>query len=366
MPDTSSRAFQLIRKAFLIAFATTLITLVIPGWVAHRAGIFDERSMAEHITPRLGSPLRDQLSLYQKHREDADRKLVQIDDAFVGSGQLTNEQISALNAQYIVAERLQNATPPVKFLPFYLSSAMLLWVLSLTPLAWLALLFYPGASPFESLRYSEVLGAGLLAYVSYQWTVWMRYFVLGNSGRKVVGFANYDVSHAGFWLQEINTVLFWLLLSSVCFQWLHFSSTIAKHRAYTAVTLTSVTNGVSNVFLRWQLTSLMLVLSFLPFTTFYWDLIVHAKDGRFLPAAIILHTLWAVAWIIVSIPLFRSWSEWRTFKAQVLERALVGDTSADVIRVLEASEPIGDWSKVISGALTTLSFGAPLLKALLS
>ena len=51
----------------------------------------------------------------------------------------------------------------------------------------------------------------------------MRYFVLKNNGRKVIGFANYDISHAGFWIQEAQTVLFFALLSGVCFQWLEFA-----------------------------------------------------------------------------------------------------------------------------------------------
>ncbi len=104
------------------------------------------------------------------------------------------------------------------------------------------------------------------------------------------GEANYDVSRVAFWLQELNTVLFRLLLSVVCFQWLRFAGTLSHMKPESHATLTSATGCVSDVFLRWRLTSLLVALSFFPFTTFYWDLVVHAKDTRFLPAAIILHT----------------------------------------------------------------------------
>lgn len=193
--DIESKVFYLIRKAFLIAVATTVIGLLVPGFSAYEEGIFDAESMINHAAPMLEPKVQEQLRHYQQLKSGAEQKLLEINKIFMAQGPLTNEQIAALTAQRTVAEQLAQANPPVTFLPFYLSSAMLLWVLSLTPLAWLALLLYPGRSAFDSLSPFQVVGTGLLAHVSYQWTVWMRYFVLKNNGRKVVGFANYDISH---------------------------------------------------------------------------------------------------------------------------------------------------------------------------
>lgn len=166
-------------------------------------------------------------------------------------------------------------------------------------------------------------------------------------------------------MQEFNTILFWLLLSVVCFQGLRLAKSLG-HAKQESAPLTKVAGCLSDMFLRWQLTSLMLALSFFPFTAFYWDLVVRSKDARFLPAAIILHVMWSIAWVIISVPLFQAWSRWRAFKTLALENALKSQTTKDVTEALAAAEPIGDWAKAISGTLTTLSFAAPLMKALLS
>jgi hypothetical protein len=212
------------------------------------------------------------------------------------------------------------------------------------------------------LKTGQALSAGLLVYVSYQWTVWTRYFVLKNNGRKGIGFANYDVSHAGFWVQEFQTVLFFACLSIVCFQWLEFAGRMTRVTQENTGTLKNVTELVSKMFLRWQLTSFLLALSFFPFTAFYWEQVVHVKDMRFLPAAIIPHSIWAASWIVISVPLFVAWSNWRAYKIALLEHIVAGSSGDAIIKTLEAAEPIGVWAKALSATLTLVSFAAPFLK----
>jgi hypothetical protein len=363
--DLSYSAFKVIRKAFGIAVITTFIGLILPGIVAYTDGVFDSESMARQITPRLPQPLRDSIEKYQTLKAAAERKLYEIKTQFVTGSQLTPEQITSLNSQRLVAERLASAPPPVTFLPFYLSSGMLLWVTALTPLAWLALIFYPGSSPFKFLHPARVIITGIILHVCYQWTVWTRYFVLKSKGRKVIGFANYDVSHGGFWVQELETILFWLLLSMICFQWLEH----AQRSTPTGIdcqSMPALADRVSTSFLRWQSTSLLLALGFIPFTAFYWDLVVNAHDMRFLPAAIILHVLWFSAWSVTSIPLFLSVSGWRKFKTHKISEAMDSGGAESIVQSFDAAEPVGDWAKVLSAALTALSFMAPLAKAILS
>jgi hypothetical protein len=112
--------------------------------------------------------------------------------------------------------------------------------------------------------------------------------------------------------------------------------------------------------------SLLLALSLFPFTTFYWSLIVESHDLRFLTAAIILHVIWVVVWIIITTPLYQSLLRWRQFKIAIFDEILADNAPEAKLKVLEAAEPIGDWAKVISASLTALSFLAPILKAVIS
>jgi hypothetical protein len=194
----------------------------------------------------------------------------------------------------------------------------------------------------------------------------VRYFVLQNNGRKVIGFANYDVSHAAFWFQECHTILFWILMSMVAFQWLAVADLTSGRTHAEEETLSQVTSDLSKGFFQWHLTSLLLALSFFPFTTFYWDLIVISHDLRFLTAAIILHAMWLVVWAIISTPLFQSWKRWQEFRIKTFEEILGGKADGVSLETLNAAEPIGDWAKAISASLTALSFLGPLLKAIFS
>ena len=127
-------------------------------------------------------------------------------------------------------------------------------------------------------------------------------------------------------------------------------------------TLKHVVELLSKTFSRWQLTSLLLTLSFFPFTGFYWEQVVHIKDMRFLPAAIILHTIWATPKAAISAPLCGMALAWERTKSCLL-RADIAESDGDgIIKVLEAAEPIGDWAKALSAALTALSFIGPFLK----
>lgn len=365
MAEFTGSAYSIIRRGFVIAVFTTVIGLILPGIVAYRQGIFDEEAMSKHMTPKLPIEEQREIEHYRTTKAFAKEKLAQIDSIFASQQVLTSAQVTALKTQRAVAQELATAHPPVTFLPFYLSSGMLTWVLTLTPLAWLALLFYPGRGPFEHLNPLRTVSTALLGYVAYQWTVWTRYFVLQNNGRKVIGFANYDVSHAAFWFQELHTVLFWLLMSMVVFQWLEAANADRRRAHQQNPTLDWLSNDLSGTFLRWQLTSLLLALSFLPFTTFYWNLIVLSHDLRFLPAAIILHVIWLVVWIIITTPLYQSLRRWRQFKITIFDEILTGNAPEVQLKVLEAAEPIGDWAKVTSASLTAFSFLAPILKAVI-
>ena len=76
-----------------------------------------------------------------------------------------------LNAQRAVANQVWPRIRSASFLAFYLEFGDVVMGADVTPLAWLALLFFPGSRPFESLKIGRVLTAGFLIYVSYQWTV---------------------------------------------------------------------------------------------------------------------------------------------------------------------------------------------------
>jgi hypothetical protein len=169
----SSKAFYMIRRGFIVAVVTTLIGLILPGITAYKEGIFDEESMSKTMASKLPPEEQKDIEHYRVTKIAAKEKIQEIDSIFASTQILSNDQVSSLNAQLSIAHRLVSADPPVGFLPFYLSSGMLTWVFTLTPLAWLALVFLPRKKSFRSTPNQQSNGLRIA------WVCWLSMDCLG-------------------------------------------------------------------------------------------------------------------------------------------------------------------------------------------
>jgi hypothetical protein len=110
--------------------------------------------------------------------------------------------------------------------------------------------------------------------------------------------------------------------------------------------------NLSALFLYWQMCSIILAGAFLPYTVFFWTYVISFGDQRYLPHAVIMHGLWGVSWLLISLPLGWTWYQWKV-RYRLRAQARKGEMMAPPIHSLNV---VGS----LIGAL--LAFGLPFLQ----
>ena len=123
---------------------------------------------------------------------------------------------------------------------------------------------------------------------------------------------------------------------------------------------------LSVTFLYWQICSVVLGLSFLGFTDFSWREVIVFGDKRYLVQAIVYHSLWALTWIFISLPLFITWYCWHSIKTRAVSALVLEPSLANINREIALKtmdlHPIGTWNFTATGIIALLSLAAPLIK----
>jgi hypothetical protein len=122
------------------------------------------------------------------------------------------------------------------------------------------------------------------------------------------------------------------------------------------------------LFLQWQVCSIVLAGAFLPYTFFFWSYVIELRDNRYLAHALIMHGLWGVSWLLISLPLAWTWYEWNT---RYKLRASIAATRPDFDKTqehstLELGSLLGSWNVMGSLAGVVLAFGYPILKEVIN
>jgi len=252
---------------------------------------------------------------------------------------------------------------------------MLVWVCQYACLGWLLVILAPYRSGMFHHRkdIAQFFLMTLLIYGVYEWTVWMRNFVLTNEKRLVYSFANWDICPSGFVMQEINTLIFAALLSLVWLNWLQYYNQCRGEKPpasdpYSGITDTQIHDNLLKTYIHWQLCSVALALGFISFTSGFWTIIIHEHDMRYLVAALTIHLLWAVSWLIISLPLLTRWYRWYLIKSNAI-RALWETDNVDLaakefrLSLIKESNPFSVLSFSASGAISIISFIFPVIQA---
>ncbi len=217
----------------------------------------------------------------------------------------------------------------------------------------------------------KIVFAVIAIYPIYQGPVWLRNFVLSNEQRRVYSFANWDICHASFWMQEVNTLI-WLLL--IIFLWQRWLS-MYKHRTRELARevdappdMKSLTR-LSDTFLHWQISSVILAMGFMVFTGVFWDLVIGNRDRRYLIPAIVVHLIWALSWMLATMPLFATWQDFSRKKMHAMLAKSQGEVEGkDFVTDTEALEklsPVALWNGFGSAVTALLSFVFPIIHALI-
>jgi hypothetical protein len=356
--------------AVLILLASILLSLILPGVIAARNGVF----YADTMAPRLPLKARQLMSRHDSVMRTRRAQISALDSVLAARAHLGSTQ----GASDLVALRLQlrqqvdSARAPVAVIPFYLNPQMVLWPAIYTTLGWLLLLLRPRVRNARRTLAKpwQILALGSTTYVFYQWPLWLRNFVFNNQGRTVYAYPNFDIDRASFFVQELVIAGFCLMLAGVWLQWAQYyaitrRSSYVRHEDPIARALDPGSLArLARLFSEWQVASVVLGCGFIFFTNFFWNLVAGYKDQRYVISALNAHVLWALTWIMISLPLITTWRSWHeTRLAAIAELSRTEEKKAEtLLKLIQEARPFGQYASGAAALSAVASFLFPLLQ----
>jgi hypothetical protein len=383
-----SDPIKAISKAGLLALLGLILGLILPGLSHFELGTFSHDDVIKHLDGKVARwsaaqasrpdnlKLKDALASVKEFNDETDllKKNIAILDRQIAEDAPTsnlNETAQLLNIRRDLKAYLDGRKPAFYIRGFYPEpSTMFLWSIFYVSFFWLLFIFAPHVKIEQSLTSHVLMFFGLL--ILFRWPTWLRNTELGNIGRTVYTPANFDISAAGFIVQEANSALVvWCMLElflvwfSYLILWRKEAAALHSPRILGIDQMYFLVRVLSRQFIHWQICSLLLAIAFLPYTFLFWKYVIDFGDHRYTAHALITHALWGACWISISLPLAQTWYEWTVKQAisSYQVRDLDGlPQKAHVEKFPES--PIALWNAVTSLAIAGLTFGLPVIKAL--
>jgi hypothetical protein len=209
------------------------------------------------------------------------------------------------------------------------------------------------------------LGIGVL--LLFHMPNWFRNSELGNMGRTIYSYVNYDIDKQSFWLQELRGYLFSILLASFWaigeIQLRRITAkvnSIDKDVSFDSLALLAF--RVKRSFYQWQRDILLVLILFLPWTWFYWENITQHGDTRYMFAALVFHSFWIITIAIISSPFLMSrYIFWKLKTKLILSFANQSSTENNITLIKEI-EPYPKEQLFLSSIATVITLVSPLLQ----
>jgi hypothetical protein len=357
-----------------ILFAGILFGLFIPGVLYYFTGTFSSTNVANKL------PANEKL-LWEAHENNVKdlKESVRLLDARIADLALHGSPAKDVSALVEERSKLYSLLQAVKGqLPFhlngfYLGTLMFVWPIFYICISWLVFLFSP-KYPFRwKLRSRLLLFGG--TFVLYRWPTWVRnLYFLRNIERHVYVNGNWDISIPSFFVQESQAALACVLLVGLWIKWADFFPIWRAHVRNNLLIRNAEEKQTAEfgkqllaLFVHWQLCSVILAGAFVPYTYFFWNYVIDYGDKRYLAHALIMHGLWGVTWLLISLPLVWTWYEWNLryrLGAGIAHRR-GSPNDADEFKV-DVGSVVGSWNVVGSLVGAALTFGFPLIKEILT
>jgi hypothetical protein len=368
-------------RAGLILFAGILFGIFIPGYFYYRCNTFDQDGIAALLPsdPNLYPNPKQTWEAYKKTKDGLKNSVLAI-DARIATGADAVPNISTVNdisalveqrARLISALAALEANPPFHLAGFYLEPLMFMWPAFYTCLAWLIFILEPNYSRRRGIwRWVPVFWG---TFVLYRWPTWMRNVSpLRPIERHVYANGNWDISIRSFFVQEVQAVLACILLVAVWAVWVDFIPVWkAKVRECLAGDgsddrSAEFAESFVKLFVHWQICSIVLAGAFVPYTFFFWNYVIEYGDRRYLAHALIMHGLWGVTWLLISMPLASTWYEWNVRYRLKIQTKATPTKRDDRPSTVEMGTLIGSWNVMGSLVGAAVAFGFPIVKEILS
>jgi hypothetical protein len=374
----TSDPIRVATHAIGIALIAISLTLILRGYIAYSEGVFFETQLRQKIPTEA----QKQLNTFEELKKSREAEIKGIDillSDLLKDPSKADKVPGLLDARNQLITEVRSMDSPIKLQPFYLSDTMLLWTWLYMCLGWIIFLMKPKnvtvKQSFSALQKTLTITAML--FIAYRWPTWLRNFALGNEAQRVFAAANYSVSPVYFYTQEVIVFGLCFLIALIWRQWTLFylsrdvelKSEAAREDILEQAFSPVLVNRLSETFIRWQAVSVVLALAFLLYTNVFWQYVVKYKDQRYIVSAVIIHLLWGATWLIISLPLLRTWYSWYITRTKALAliptRASTENSVADVeIKALTEINPIPLWNIAGSSLTAIIAFLLPLLNPL--
>ncbi|HWD90330.1 MAG TPA: hypothetical protein VG367_19520 [Mucilaginibacter sp.] len=355
-------------KFILLIIASIIVGVFIPGFIHYNIHDFDKHDVFVHLDKeKQGVILRNQ-SL--KNRITI-RKKELISLLLDTSKKITPEQILTTDQAIKSLDEIekQSLDKSVVITDFYPdNNVLLLWPLLYFGLSTIIFFIVPRFEHKTSIK--SVLSVFLIFALLMRWPTWMRNLPIGTIGRFNFNTANFDISKTGFFLQEVQALISIFLLSIIICRWVSYARNLRKtllaHFNYTEAHALKMMRYIRIIYIEWQFSSLFLAIAFGFYSYYFWDLISNIKDYRFVPHAIIIHMVWAIAWIIISMPLIIMKNYRASFKEHFLALEANTPDSKEFEKIAINSvineDPISAQNKTITALISVITFALPIIK----
>jgi hypothetical protein len=360
-------------RALAVPIVAIVFTLILPGFIAVRGGVFFYATML----PKLPSAQRNLLAEFERSQAQRSTAITLIDTEIAQQTRNPATLSLLLESRNRMQRQIDVAVPPIAVIPFYLNPQMLLWAAVYTCLGWMALLVAPpGVLRLRRLVFSwKTLQLAVLTYVFYEWPLWARN-ALGGEGRVVYAFPNWDLDRGSFAMQEVIVAGFCFLLSVVWRQWFEYLKVVWRRdlsfhggHDHGAVLLDHRTaSSFAETFSRWAVASIVVTFGFIWLTALYWHLVGHLHDQRYLLSAILAHILWGITWIVISLPFINEWQFWNRTRTHALQTAASMQNTKEAgerVALLKEVQPVGALTLTLANVISFISFVLPILRAFL-
>jgi hypothetical protein len=350
-----------------------LLTLFFPGVVATRDKVFYD----SEVRAKLPAPASAALKGYEDRKLKLSESIAGIQKNLDSVTQVSQQGDLHFYAELLKEKREEAAqlAPPAYAIGFFLSPQMLLWPAIYAALGSL-LVCFPNSKrhPLHAVARWRTLLLGAFIYLYYEWPLWTRNLLLGSNGRTVYAYTNYDIDVWSFLTQEVTIAGFSFLIASVWVRWLDhaaFPENDLPIEPDTTYLNPRIVFHFQREFYRWIVASFMLGLGFIYFTTFFWSLVARYHDERYIVSAFLAHSLWALTWVFLSVPLVKCWNELKARKLSAIARlmeinqATPGKSEQLDLDSLEKLESIAGIRISIAGVGAIISLALPILQLFL-
>jgi hypothetical protein len=358
-----------LKTIILLITLSFIWNIVIPGIVAYSEGVFYPKDVEAKL-PRHSPEALSKYFAYKKNQQDYTQRLSDIDTqiaSLLQRKEAYSEVENLIKLRQFYKEELANLKSPIAIKSYYGDRTVYYAFTGYICLGFLALLLMPVS--LGRLNLLKVLIIGLLLYVSWMSTGWLRNFFFYDEGRTVFSFVNYDIGHVSFFLQELRILGVCLFISASWGGWMIYHRDVAEQvrgwasEPATLSRLSKHAGFITGMFSAWQISFIAIGAAFLPWTFHYWVTIVKLADGRYVMQALVMHVYWIITWTLATAPLIYAYGRWSRLKAAILERAADSELDGEPdrsINLIKEINPLSSLQIVGAGVASVLSFLLPL------